>query len=787
MATDLPRIHVLLQGPSPRALASRKDAVAPDELRNLVSMDVTTPDAGPGPIDRVYPLNGRRWAVGRRTGHRAVWRIIDAEVAARLSHPAWLWTSDPWFDPRVNDAEPAPLPNPEGLRTLLRQSAAMGGSRRQSVKCIAAVVAALRQGGRKGVALVVPPATLSSASHTARWFGLALLHCLPPSVRESLRIGIGERAPDPRWFDLVVTDHAPDGFRIIDASEAPDEGRDLVAFFLRNRLHANDPEAVEEAAWRFDQPAKEDAWGDGIRQIILAGTPGVSIVTQDMLERDPEGSVRALRARVRAGAPLNEGLIASLVEVTVRTGDHRPWRPLVVRSAVERAAAVQALLERKSELDPKRELVEVLGGLVPRGSSLQAWCSVLIAWIKRPALTETALDILVDALTDWPSAATKASRGTVFGEAVAALVEAERHELAAGALGGPLARQIAADGGARVVIHAWQGMPRSERTDERRDGILSCVADAPDREPALAMLYRATSDDAREVRSLVRAWRRVSDGPIESDPLYLALYRGGASREWIRAELEGAPPEGIGAVVASLTDDPLSPLWVEAEELQATALGGSARDRFLRLGQFGEGLPALDHLGLSLVPHLLLEASFPDSQIGELATAFATTAETSRTWGLVAMASCPVGTFDDDTTDATLVDFLEHPPKTVEEQQAAFASIRGLADSPGADPVDLARWIVRCSLAPSSQELAAELALELVQAIARRADGEAHLAAVTTAFADVPDDHPAVAWLAAFLIPQAWISGVPDTFLELVEGLPAPAAVRYALRLSPSP
>ncbi len=782
MMLDIPRVHILFQGDSPRALASRRDAVTPDELRMLVQVDRSTAEIADMSADRCLPLAGRRWAVGRRSANRSVWRIVDEPALHRMGHPAWLWTADSWFGPRNADQPDGPLPTTQSLRHLVRQAASIGGSRKQSIKALVALVAALREGNR-GSALVVSRESLVSASAPARWLALALLATLPPSIRETLRIGIGEIRPDPKQFDIVIVDPAPEGFRVLHADDPPDEGRDLVAYYIRNRLHGNDPEAVESAAFLYDRPGEEDGWGEGIRTLIRSGLPGVSIVTDEMIERDPEGSVRALRARIRAGAALDPALLASLVEVTLHTRDHRPWRPLAVRPASERAEAVAALLERSSELEPRRELVEVLGAIQPRGANLVTWCATLLRWLRAPSLIDTVYELLYETLLEWPSSSTRASRTSVWSEALAALMEEERFDLASRALASPLARQISDEGGARVIVDAWLGIPGDRRQEDGLTTLLETVHKAPDREPALSMLYRAVSNDPREVRALVRLWRPFSDGPVESDPLYLALYRGGVAREWIRAELESAGPEKVASVVSALTSDPNSTLWVEAEELQSIALGGSARERLLRHDAFRNGLRALDPLAVSLVPHAISETGFPDPEVSAVATLFATTSGASPVWGWVAVASAEPEAFDDETIEATVVDAITRLGRDEDARRIARAVARSLGQGTAWSPLDHARWLVRLVLVDDAERFGEELALETLQTIARRNDAVERMVEITHAFGDLQDDHPALESFSGYLLPQAWLGGVPKAFTAMLDPGRLPDAIRTALRI----
>jgi hypothetical protein len=344
---------------------------------------------------------------------------------------------------------------------------------------------------------------------------------------------------------------------------------------------------------------------------------------------------------------------------------------------------------------------------------------------------------------------------------------------------------LADDGGARVLADCWLGMPFDRRPEDGLSTLLAAIHKAPDREPALAMLFRTVANDPREVRALVRAWRPFAEGAVETDPMYLALYRGGVAREWIRAEIEGAEPTQVAAVVSGLTSDPTSPLWVEAEELQATGLGGTPRDRLLRLEAFRNGLRALDALGLSLVPWTLASSGLPDPDLSRIATAFATTHGTHPVWGWIAVGTAPPEGFDDDTVESTVADSVGRLPHDDDARRVARSVAHALGQAAAWSEVDHARWVVRLVLVEDTERFGEELALELLQAVARRTDAVERMAGITHAFCDLPEDHPALESFTGFLLPQAWLGGVPKAFVAALDPGRLAPSLRVALRLHP--
>ncbi|MFT4624294.1 MAG: hypothetical protein ACI8PZ_002953 [Myxococcota bacterium] len=772
MPLTLPRVHILLDGPSPRALASRPDLLSPRELKRLVAYDVRLKGMA-GPIDRVVPLGESRWGVCRRSGTTTVWRIVDSEHLGGVHQPAWLWTEPSWFDASNAHQLDGREPSVESLRFLMRHAASLGGSRKQTIRTLSAAIAGLRR-QKRPVAVVVPPAVLRSAANPARWFTLALLASLPRGLRLSLRISIGDPQPDPRRLDLVVTDREPPGFRLVAATESPDEGRDLVAYYVRNRLNANDPEAVETAAELYDGPVAQDGWGEGIRKLIRSGVPGVSAVSEELIERDPDGAMRAVRARLRAGAPLDDDVIASLVALTVMNGEHRVWRPLVIRPAVERARAVSAVLDHVDEIHPRKELLEVLGAIQPRGAAFDKWCQVLLSWMRATECTASALDILREVILDWPATEPAEGRADLWCSAVRGLIAARDYEGALSRLHDDVALELASAGHAAKLASLWSELPPERRSLDHLEAVIDLVDGADDRDAAITALVRAARGDAVEMRAIVNRWNSLGATPPSSEPGLPSDRTRSPSRSredsssLLQDDLRGGDPRAMERVISSLTD-PRDPLWLEVEAAQAQH-HPDVRARFVALRNLRRGLTALEPTALALVGAAIEATTLPDQGITDVALAMIDLPERSDIWPWVAITSAPTDQFDAPTLDATLVEFLRDPPDTDLELDVAHGAMQGLALAGGWTPLQHARWLARLVLAPDAgRGLNEELAHTLLRSIARRPDAIERIASITTAFLELPPDHAVVAAYTSRLLPSTWEDGPPPELVQAIE------------------
>jgi hypothetical protein len=703
--------------------------------------------------EAVVALPGRSWAVGRRGSVRSRWVRVSGAVADRVGgHPAWLWTEDGWLDPvRTRELRaPAALP----LRHLAGAMGAIGGRRRRAVKAFAAAIAALRAGNK--VAVRVSPELLASASRPARAFLLAWTTAVPRAARDRLSIAVGAVGPG---FDLAVTDRDLPGSLTIDAEDPPDEGEDLVAYFLRNRLYADDPESVESAAWMFDGAG--DAWGEGVASRIRDGLPGPDN-DPALLENDPERAVRALTARLRAGAPLDRPLTEHLVAVTTATRDPRPFRALAGRTDRVRADAIDELLGRA--LRPSGALIEALTELLPRGTPLDRWLPALLQWLSAGLATPHVLRAIEVTLLEWPLAATAPTRVSVWSEVVAALVRLGHDEQAMDALTGPVAAQIALDGAGRALVAGWATVPAAFRDKRRLDRLVGLLRGVPDGDVAAADLLRLVRWREDEATVVVRSWLGHSvEAPTPADRLFEAVRETVLVRDWAEALASGHLPRSPallahwGEVVAGLVaQDPLP---------------DAARDDLLRLP-----LPVVAVAGLPLVERVV--AAEAPRALSRLAAGAAREEGASPVWGLLAVALGDPTEWDEAVVDGTVVEFLDAPGTPAEYRVARLALVR-LGQDPNQAPIDLARWVVRLVHGAHRSKGSAFLA-GLAAGLRARADGVATTAAVVDALLHLDREHPATLALLQVLPEAGWTRTELPALLAAVgpERIPADLLAR---------
>ncbi len=727
---------LVLDGSS--GLLEADPAFTSEELRLVRAADAAL---GPGG-EAVLALGGRSWAVGRHGVGRSRWVRATAGNVDRVGgHPAWLWTEEGWLDPVRTRELRAPAAFP--LRQLAAAMAPLGGRRRRAVKTFAAAIAALRTGRR--VVVRISPELLASASKPARAFLLAWTAALPRSFRDRHSIAIGAVGAG---FDLAVTDRDLPDALTIDAEDPPDEGEDLIAYFLRNRLYADDPESIESAAWMFDGPG--DAWGEGIAARIREGLPGPSDLDPALLENDPERSVRALTARLRAGATLDATLTAHLVAVTVATRDPRPYRALSGRSDRVRAEAVDQLLAHGFR--PTGGLVETLLALQPRGAPLDRWLPALLRWLAdgvAPAHTLHALEVT---LLEWPDAAIAPTRVSVWSEVVSALVGLGQDEQAMDALVGSVAGQIALDGAGRALVAGWATIPASFRDARRLDRLVGLLRGVPDGDVAAADLFRLLRSREEEAAVVVRAWvGRSTEPPLTTDHLFQLVCATPFVRDWADA-LAAAQLPWTPAAAAHWSQ-------VIPGLLALHPTADSARDDLLRLP-----LSVVASSGLALVePILAVEAP---RALARLAAGAAREEGASPVWGLLAVTLGDPTDWDEAVVDGTVVEFLTHPGSAAEYRVARLAFTRlGASDQQAA--LDLARWVVRLVHGPTRSKGAAFLTA-LAAGLVSRPDAIEATNGVVDALLQLDRDHPASLALLQVLPDAGWPRAHVHALLEAV-------------------
>jgi hypothetical protein len=754
----------------------RADRLRPEELAVLVALDEGT--AAPDwPVERLVPLLDQRWAVCRRMGLWCVWRILGSDTSTRIGHPGWLWASDDWLDPHQASIDAHPVPAQLPLRGLLQQALPLHPSGREVIKALAATIRLLRGGAP--VAVIVPSGTLANVLHPARFFAMAVLALLPPSWRSTLRVSIGEVAPKPGAWNLVITEEAPETYSRVELGSAPDEGADIVSYYVRERLLADDPEALE--ATSFQTPPITDKmaepWTEAVASILRAPPTGVAVLSDEALAADPERVVRSLCARLRAGTDLPL-LSEALTRITLATRDLRPWRLIAQRSRTERSDAVSALLAQREALRPTSELIRTLQGTYPSGSPIEPWVTALLAWLHQGHSTAAVVNAVEATLLNWPLTATRATRSSVWSEVIYGLVALGEDDAAMEALVSRVAQEIASEGASRALVANWAIVPPAFRDQDRLERLVRLIATAPDGEQAIVELFRHSMAEHNEASLVCRVWLEERRGHAERDPLFDDAQHTGHLPTWLDALYASQDPLQAATTLQRVCNGPSDPSWIDTEVALTRRLGLGPAHRFLALIALGPGLDALEPLA-SVWLLDALPRPFPAPELIDVARMLLGTHDPSPLWALVAVMAAPVDHWEDTEIDAAVVDFCAATHDT-DVREAAFACAEQLGSAEGFEPLDLARWLVRISLAPDASRITPELALALVRGMLAHPDGAGRLVAVTLALLELPAEHPALLAFVHFLLPQAWDERPPASYRRAIPLDEVPPALQLA-------
>jgi hypothetical protein len=704
-----------------------------------------------------------------------------------MSHPAWLWTKDVWFDDQIDqklgrESLPTPLP----LRSLLRLAKPLCGNQRTTNEAICEVIQSIRK-GRKPVAIITPHNDSLEGEQLARWFTLALLSCLPPSKRSSLRISTFESNPNPNQWDIVMTSKPPtDGFICCDLRHPAPKTTDMAVYYILNRLKANDPEAVEVSAFLHggDGP---DPWGEGIRDHLKNGIPGVSAADDQMIAQNPRGAVDAIMARIRSGAIVDEQVAQQIAAVTKATGDAKPWRALVSRSAEERITALKAWLPLALETRPTHSLLRTIAALYPREESPEPWFRALISWFDQGYALELIKEILSSALLEADQQRALTTNTAIWCELILTLNRKGRPEEAVEALISPVADNLARAGVARALVLCWMSVPKQHQTNENLTDLVDLFVDAPDGDLACAMLLRhmIRNNHDEHKNTLLKQWAyQHPRGELrENDALLETLVDCGQINDWIYAVAATAEPEDILTAVGPFVTGPNDPAWPVAEKAIFESSRLQPRERFVNLTNFlPDAMEALEAVALEIVDEALIEASFPDPEIAAVASDF-TDLETANTlWMWLTIAASEPNRFTDQTLDASVTAFSSDPPQQKNLRLAAQRAADSLGVSATWSSGGLAGWLVRLCLAPDGDDTGFnyDIARRMVHAIPQRADGPECLANITNTLTGLPLDHPVLWIFLEYLLPEAWPGDVPESYLSLIKAHAMPDEVHAA-------
>lgn len=771
MPLPLPKLVVAADG----SVLERPNGVASSDVDRLAQL----PHPAAGVAERLVPLTRQRWAVGKARPEGAVWRILDVSAFDKLIHPAYVWNDDPAFSPDAPEmvAVPAALP----LRMLIRRAAPMFGSVRTTCQCLAAVIAGLRR-RRRPVALIVTPNDL--VEDPARAFVLAVLTMLPLPWRRRLRASTREDGASASEWDLVLTRQTTRDFLAIHPDVPPAVDSDLVASYILDRLLNKDPEAVEAAAFLLSGDG-DDPWGDGVHAHLAGGVPGFSPGDTERLNADPRGSVHSLARRLKQGAALDGALLTELIGVTHHTADPLPWQFLGPRSPTERDQALAAVLPHLNPKAPSEPLLRVLATIVPP-TSIASFAGHLLEALRQAPVSDVPLDLLTDVIGAKDSALDTATRASLWQEVTVALVERHEPERAVEGLLSAVGRRLATEGGATALVNGFLALPQVNRTSGTLRSLVDVLAGSPEPDTAMALLWTGiwlerTEDDAAKSAVLVRRgllqhWARIrtsDSGPLlQRDRLLERIAGTPSAVEW--GELV-APLAPIGRLKPLLS--PVVPpenaedFWRAAERARSTFRALSPRQRLEDLTLYlPEAATALVPLARELLDGLYPALDLPAPRLSAVAADLAELPDASPIWMWLAIVSQVPRGFSDETIDATVIAFCESPPRDYADRVLCQALVERLGGSPPWSAYDLARWLVRLSLAPDGDDTAFGLALanQLLRAIARRPDGLMMITHMTRAFFDLPPHDPALRVFLARLLPNAWVDGPPSTYLDAI-------------------
>jgi hypothetical protein len=773
----MPRIEVDLTGDAPRAATRRSDTLKPGEVTALVAVDQRTRfEAEHTAGDRFVPLSSGRWALGRGSRKGVVWRVAGEEAFGLMFHPAWLWTKDRWFDgPADQRLAQSAIPVPLPLRSLLRLAQPLCGSRGNTHDGIAEIIQGVRK-GRKPIAIMLPENAENNQRVLVRWFALALLNCLPHHLRETLRISTYEQHPDPKKWDVVfVTSPPEDGFLLIDLKKPKPKTTDLVVYYILNRLQANDPEAVEMASF-LSAGKGPDPWGDGIGNHLRAGLHGISSIDEDMVQRDPDGSVRAIMARLRTGVEVDEEIAEEIALLTTATGDARPWRALVSRSTEERVLALRAWLPQASQTRPSQSLLRTVAALYPRTESAEPWFRALLGWFDDGYALELIREIISSALLEAEQQRTLSTNATIWCELILTLTRKGRPEEALEALLSPVSDTLAQAGIARSLVLCWMSIPGHHRSREALKDLIDLFVDAPDGDMACALLLRTMlrEGDEHAIQILLQRWatQHPSGQLREEDELYQTLLDCGQDSAWVQAVATTTESEAIVEAIEPFTTGPEDPIWAVAEAAVAEAFAQQPRERFINMNHFlPDAMPALEEVALGLLDEALIEIRFPDIEVCDIASEFTDLEDSNSLWMWLAIAAAPPRHFDEETLDETVTAFSSDPPLQETLRTAAGRAADALGVSADWSADELSKWLVRLCQAPNGDDSGFnyELARHIVHAIPQRADGMECLAHITNSLTRLHETHPVMWIFLEYLLPDVWPGDVPEGYLSQVK------------------
>ena len=757
MALELPYVHVRLGEGRPKVAShTRPIPLEPGDLATLLALDTSTPARQP-PGDRVLPLERGAWAVGRGGFGGVTWRVLDAEQAPTVAHPAWLWRSSRWFDPTAPPR--GPVPNPLPLRSQLDPASRLAGSSTRVAALLAALVAALRT-ERTPLLVVVDPSELADPAPSGRWVLLALLTLLPPDLRSDLRLSTYEAAPSPEDWDVAIASELRPGFHIVRPGDEPELHGDLPADFIFERLLAGDAEVVEEAAgWSGDGP---DPWA---------------------------AAIRARRPRIDAGTPTHRRRTgASLgARTPSRLGLNTPeaWLSLSHHPEEERARILVDWIEKRGAHAPSEPVLDAMATIRPPHRAVVPWARSLLTWAERGPSRAAAARHLGELLDTESLPLEPSTRASLFTEHVRMLLSMGHFDEALAALSSQGAFRLVEAGAGRVVAEAWTRLPTSRRPIAALERLVGRILPSPDGDQSIAWLWQAllvAERDARADRLLQRvAELAVAEPHLRLDALFELLVGSPQAMRWVGHVARAAAYDRLWALIAPVTTGPEDPLWEHCVDVRSQT--AAPEDRIADL----VGLPAPQvarlERELRQVAGSVRVWRFPDAAVAEGAARLADLPERSTLWMWLHICAAPCGDTAEGVLPAVIEAFCSQPPPDSDQRTAGLAIAEGLGAADGWTPLHHAEFLLRLTLAPTDGTAYVEdLSAAMARGLGRRRDAGEHLAGITEELAALPPDHPTLVAFLNRLLPLALSRGVPQSYLQGVHTGRWPSPTRLTWR-----
>lgn len=790
----MPRLLVGLKGDEARFAMSNNKALTDDQRTLLVQLDsVRKARSSPLSTDfRLVHVGPGKWAIGRSHAKGSFWRILNRAAWRKVKHPADLWLDDFWFGRTSEDAADEPERVP--LSQHIEAATLMLGGRERVAKAVAAAVRAHRDSSQP-VSILIPRKRVAKVPYGGVGLVSVILYALGPERRAYIAVSTFEATPSPERWDLVLTDQPADGYRNLDAMRPGTFRDDPVAVYLYERIMAGDWQSVQDAH-ELSMPGMgptADAWAEGILQARKDGLGHVGRVTKDLLESDPNRAAENVIERLKMGEVVDGTLATELVAVTLKLSDPRLWMALVERPDIERARALEAWIELADKGSPTDSLLWALEAVRPKETLTREYVGALVELARQGQGLGASPEILGKLLLSSPAfrgAEHSAERVGAWTTVIGALVSAGRGREAENALLTPMTARLCADGASRAVVSAWLGINPNERSSSALQEICRRLQSAPDGAEAAASLLSALEAESalEEAELVVSTWARrcAVEGLDPHDPVLDAVQGSRYTLAWARAIGSTAALEAIrDLIIPIVRGSGNAEVWRETERAASKRHAKEVTQRLMMMQHFlPEGAEALEAVALPVLIHAMPALRFPNADLSAVAAAFAQTAsQASPLWMWVALAGAEPDGWPEDTIDATIVDFLEAPPYEKEEREAAITITEKLGAATGWEPLDHARWIVRLTTAVPGRDptsMGWQMAAALARSLGRRRDAIDRITLITSAFLELPVDHPTLeAWLDHLLL-EVWPSAAPDRFVTAIDVLPMRPRVRSA-------